>query len=94
MNYMKIMVADEIDVESLPDECLLLKREKVESALELYPGEHIECITSSALKQTTFHDMIVVNPVDGQKFQVIHKVPTKGAFKGPQLIEETVNVFK
>ena len=94
VNYMKTTVADEIDVENLPDECLLLKREKVESALELYPGDHIEYITSSALKQTTFHDMIVVNPVDGQNCQVIHKVPTKGVFKGPQLVEETVNVFK
>ena len=94
VNYMKTTVAEEIDVENLPDECLLLKREKVESALELYPGDHIECITLNSLKQTTFHDMIIVNPVDGQNCQVIHKVPVKGAFKGPRLVEETMNIFK
>ena len=91
---MKMTVADEVDVENLPDECLLLKREKVESALELYPGDHIECITLNALKQTTFHDMIIVNPVDGQICQVIHKVHTKGVFKGPQLVEETLDILK
>ena len=94
VNYMKTTVADEVDVENLPDECLLLKREKVESALELYPGDHIESITLNAVKQTTFHDMIVVNPVDGRNCQVIHKVSTKSVFKGPQLVEETVDIFK
>ena len=93
VNYMKTTVAEEVDIEHLLDECLLLKREKIESALELYPGDHIEYSTLNALKQVTFHDMIVISPVDDKSCQVIHKVPTKGAFKGPQLVEETVDIF-
>ena len=54
MNYMKTTVAKEVGIESLPDECLLLKRENVELALDLYP---VEYITLNALKQTTFHEM-------------------------------------
>ena len=93
VNYMKTTVASEVDVDHLLDECLLLKREKVESVLELYPGDHIECPTLNALKQITFHDMIVVNPIDSKSCQVIHKVPTKGAFKGPRLVQEDVDLF-
>ena len=93
VNYVKTTVAEDVNVEHLLDECVLLKRERVESALELYPGDHIECLTLNGLKQTTFHDMIVVNPINGQNCQVIHKVPTKGAFKAPHLVEETMDIF-
>lgn len=93
VNYMKTTVANDVDVENLLDECLLLKRERVESALELYPGDHVECPTLNALKQTTFHEMIIVNPVDSKSCQVINKIPRRGAFKGPQLVEETVDIF-
>ena len=93
VNFMKTTVSEEVDVENLLDECFLLKRERVESALELYPGDHIEILTLNALKKETFHEMIVVNPIDNKSCQVIHKVPTKGAFKGPHLIEETLDIF-
>ena len=93
VNFMKTTVAEDVDVDGLLDECLLLKREKVESALELYPGDHVEIPTSNALKKETFHEMIIVNPVDNKTCQVIHKVPTKGPFKSPHLVEEKLDIF-
>ena len=71
VNYLKTHNAAEVNVDSLQNDRVLLRRQRVESALDLQPGDHIERPTSGMLN--AFHHMMVTEPPHhDRKCTVIH----------------------
>ena len=71
VNYLKTHNATEVIVDSLQNDRVLLRRQRVESALDLRPGDHIERPTSGMLN--AFHHMMVTEPPHhDRKCTVIH----------------------
>ncbi len=58
INLIKTTDSTEVDVENLPEERLMLRRERVESALDLAPGDHLE-VPIKVLQKISYHNMIV-----------------------------------
>ena len=83
VNYLKTGNAARINIYILQDDRTLLRRERVKSASELCPGDHIECLTP--LSNGVYHHMMVSQkpeqpekpdqpeqPRHGRKCTVIH----------------------
>ena len=70
VNLLKTTDATDVDVESLPEERLLLQRELVESAANLAPGDHLE-VVAKALHKIVFKNMIVVDVISDTNVWVI-----------------------
>ena len=70
VNYLKTSNATDVDIGSLQNDVLLLRREKVESALDLKPGDHLE-YPVKGLSQLNYRNMIVVSSIDEQRCRVI-----------------------
>jgi len=74
VNYVKTGNATAIEVDSLQDDRVLLHRERIESTLQLRPGDHIERPLEIPLPfgPAYHHMMVVETPTDEQKCKVIH----------------------
>ena len=69
VNYLKTHNATEVIVDSLQNDRVLLHRQRVESALDLRPGDHIE----RPFVLNAFHHMMITElPHDDKKCKVIH----------------------
>lgn len=80
----------EVDVNSLQDDRILLPRKKVESAMHLKRGDHIERLVKRVGKVTDyFHHMLVLRPVDDRRCEVIHC--NTGT---PSIKREIVDIFE
>ena len=87
VNFLKTGNAVDIKIDSLQDDRTLLRRERVESASELRPGDHIE--RSTPFISGMYHHMMVTEqPHHDRKCTVIH-LTSDAAVK-----EEEVYIFK
>jgi hypothetical protein len=100
VHYLKTEESDNIDINSLPDDHILLPRELVKSAMDLKPGDHIERPLSLLPRFANVqHHMLVVEPIDDKFCKVIHFQvhPTLSELvrmqKGKVAVE-TVNIFE
>ena len=90
VNYLKTGNAARIRIGSLQDDRTLLRRERVSSALELRPGDHIECPMFSSGAE--YHHMIVIEqPTHDKRCKVIH---FKSAVSKADFIEEEVDIYE
>ena len=94
VNYLKTGNVMTIKIDSLQDDRTLLRRERVKSALDLQPGDHIERpFTLSAYH----HMMVTKKPTHDRKCTVIHFTSTEGLMKSASkayINEEEVDIFK
>ena len=72
VNYLKAGNATNVEVDSLQDDRILLRREKVTSAKQLRPGDHIERPVSNSLGAAMHHMIVIEEPADERKCAVIH----------------------
>ena len=70
VNFVKIGEPEVIEVSQLNDDRLLLPRKRVESTLELRPGDHLERPVRGA--KMFNHHMIVIKAVSKRRCKVIH----------------------
>ena len=86
VNYLKTgNGTDVVKIDSLQNDRILLRREKVWSALELQPGDHIECQACSR-----YHHMMVVKPPQHDRTcKVIHFGNSK-----LRVQEKEIDIFK
>ena len=86
VNYLKTgNGTDVVKIDSLQNDRILLRREKVRSALELQPGDHIECQACSR-----YHHMMVVEPPQHDRIcKVIHFGNSK-----LRVQEKEIDIFK
>ncbi len=89
VNYVKTTDSIEIDVEHLPEDRLLLQRERVETTKDLKPGDHIESPVKS-FKKVSYRSAIVTANIDDQKVMVICENPQGGG--GEKLVEMELDV--
>ena len=89
VNFVKTGESEVIEVSQLKDDRLLLPRKKVESALELQPGDHLERPVRGA--KMFNHHMIVIKAVNKRRCKVIHFGISDG--KKSELLEEEVDLF-
>ena len=106
VNYMKTRDSTTVSLDTLYDDRLLLRRERVKSALDLRPGDHVERPLASSLPlvmkvltklgRQANHHMMVVEPINERECKVLH-------FSGPlnleevklcSVVEEPVDLFK
>ena len=87
VNYLKTGNAVDIKIDSLQDDRTLLHRERVNSASELRPGDHIERSTPFMCTIYHHHMMVTEQPHHDRKCTVIHL--TSDVIK-----EEEVDIFK
>ena len=87
VNYLKTgNGTDAVKIDSLQNDRILLRREKVMSALELQPGDHIEYRTCAR-----YHHMMVVEPPHHDR---ICKVIHFGNSSKSRVQEEEIDIFK
>lgn len=87
VNYIKTTDSVDIDVENLLEDRTLLKRERVESARDLAPGDHLEIPTTKSLQRTTSYcNMIVTTPPVGDRKVMVLRVDPQGSKQ--KLLEE------
>ena len=72
VNYIKTGNDTAIEINGLQDDRILLRRERVESTLQLQPGDHIERPVAYTLRAAYHHMMVVETPTDERKCKVIH----------------------
>ena len=72
MNYLKTGNATAIGIGGLQDDRILLRRERVESALQLCSGDHIERPVAHTFGAAYHHMMVTEAPADERKCTVIH----------------------
>ena len=72
VNYVKTGNDETIEIDGVLDDRILLRRERVESALQLRPGDHIERPVPYSLRGLYHHMMVVDTPSDQRKCTVIH----------------------
>ena len=72
VNYLKTGNATAIKIDALQDDRILLRRERVESTLQLRPGDRIERPVPNTLGAAYHHMMVIEAPADEQKCKVIH----------------------
>ena len=83
-----------VDVNSLQDDRILLPRERVESAMQLKRGDHIERPLKNLGKMTGFcHHMLVLEPLDGKCCKVVHCKKQKLTANCSAVEIEDVNIF-
>ena len=89
-NYIKTTDSVEIDVENLPEDRILLRRELVECARDLKPGDHIEKpVKGLQLQKVSYHNMIVTSILDDENVMVLCVAAHEGKQK---LIEIKFNL--
>ena len=92
VNFVKTGESEAIDESELHDDRLLLPRRRVESALELKPGDHIERpVRLRGARQMFNHHMLVIETVNKRRCKVIHFGISSG--KKAELLEEEVDIF-
>ncbi len=75
VHYVKTGECAGIDIQSLEDERHFLRREKIESARELFVGDHIErplCGVIGRMKKAYHHMLVAEKSVRDQSIKVIH----------------------
>ena len=95
VNYLKTGNATDVTVDNLQDDRVLLRRERVKSALELLPGDHIERPTFTG--EAYHHMMIIEKPTHDKKCKVIHFSSSSSTLKAGRLAdvkEEEVDIFQ
>ena len=94
VNYLKTGNAMKIKIDSLQDDRILLRRERVKSALDLQPGDHIE----RPFTLDAYHHMMVTKkPTHDRKCTVIHFRSKDRLMKSTSIAyisEEEVDIFK
>lgn len=99
VHYLKTGESSDINIDDLPDDRMLLPREKVSSAMELKPGDHIERpLNVPVISKYTQHHMLVVEPIDNERCKVIHYQTHPTArellqMKKGKVAQEVVNIF-
>ena len=84
-----------VDINSLQDDRILLPREKVESAMELKRGDHIERpLQKIGGLMGYFHHMLVLQPVDDRHCEVIHCDTGHHGVTGSSTRREIVDIFE
>ena len=91
VNYLKTRNDTEVKINALQNDRILLHRERVESALDLRPGDHIERPTSF-VKVLYHHMMVIEKPSNDSKCKVIHFGEPSSLKLSVQ--EEEVDIFK
>ena len=87
---------EDVKIDSLQDDRVLLRRERVKSALELQQGDHIER-PMTFTGEAYHHMMVIEKPTHDKKCKVIHFSPSSSALKAGRLAdvkEEEVDIFK
>ena len=95
VNYLKTGNATDVTIDNLQDDRVLLRRERVKSALELQPGDHIERSTFTG--EAYHHMMVIEKPTHDKKCKVIHFSSSSTTFKAGRLAdvkEEQVDIFE
>ena len=91
VNYLKTRNDTEVTIDALQNNRILLRRERVESALDLRPGDHIEHPTS--FMKVLYHHMMVIEQLSNdRKCKVIHFGKPSSLKLSVQ--EEEVNIFQ
>ena len=90
VNFVKTGESETVDESKLHDDRLLLPRRRIESALELKPGDHIERPVCGAEKYANHH-MLVIEIVNKRRCKVIHFGLSSG--KKAEVLEEEVDIF-
>lgn len=96
VNYLK--TGDDlhtVDVNSLQDDRILLQRERVESARQLKTGDHIERpLQHIGGLMGYYHHMLVLNPIDDKRCEVVHCERGHHAVTGSSIKKEIVDIFE
>ena len=97
VHYLKTGEAADIDTDELLHDRILLQRERITSAMELKPGDHIERPLALAPNHAQHH-MLVLEPIDDEHCTVIHYKVDKNVskvmkFKKGDVVREEVNIF-
>ena len=96
VNYLK--TGDDsytVDVNSLQDDRILLPREKVESAMQLKRGDHIERpLQVIGNLMGYFHHMLVLQPLDDRHCEVVHCNTGHHRVTGSSIRREKVDIFE
>ena len=94
VNYLKTGNDTDVIIDSLQDDRTLLRRERVKSALELRPGDHIERPTF--LSDEAYHMMVTEQPTHDQKCKVIHFSSGLSNLKAGRIADviEEVDIFE
>ena len=99
VNFVKTGDASVVSVDELHNDRLFLRRERVESALDLCPGDHVECVMHQSGK-LVFNHMLVTETIDKQTCKLVHfhaHSPKSGklfASKKGSMQEEEINLFE
>ena len=84
-----------VDVNSLQDDRILLLREKVQSAMELKRGDHIERpLKNIGRLMGYFHHMLVLQPLNDRYCEVVHCLEGHHGTTGSSIRRETVDIFE
>ena len=84
-----------VDVNSLQDDRLLLPRERVQSAMQLKRGDHIERPLKRVGKELDYcHHMLVLQPLDDEHCEVVHCYKGRGGIAGSCIRQEKINIFE
>ena len=84
-----------VEVNSLQDDRTLLHREKVESAMQLKRGDHVERpLHNLGGLMGYFHHMLVLRPVDERRCEVVHCHTGHHGVTGSSIRRETVDIFE
>ena len=95
VNYLKTRNDTDVKIDSLQDDRILIRRERVKSALELRPGDHIERPTFFS-DEAYHHMMVIEQPTHDQKCKVIHFSSGLSTLKAGRIavIKEEVDIFQ
>ena len=91
VNYLKTGNAMKIKIDNLQDDRILLRRERVKSALDLQPGDHIERPFTLGAHH---HMMVTKKPTHDRKCTVIHFASTDRSISKASINEEEVDIFR
>ena len=81
--------------EALQDNCTLLRREKVESAMQLKRGDHVERpLHNLGGLMGYFHHMLVLQPLDDRHCEVVHCHTGHHGVTGSSIRRETIDIFE
>lgn len=80
VNLVKTTDATDVDVENLPEDRLLLRRERVESTTivaDVKPGDHLE-VPVKFLQKVTYRNLIITDIISKTKVRVVCVNPKRG----------------
>ena len=93
VNFVKTGESEEIDVSQLNDDRVLLPRRRVESALELKQGDHLERpLHIPGLKRDYNHHMMVIETINKHRCKVLHFAQSRMFNIG--MLEQEVDLFE